>query len=174
MKSSVLSLALIAASAIAAPIGDVETRGFETVGALSSELSKRQSLSVERDELGLCRPVTVIFARGTSESGNVGSLVGPPFFNALGAAIGYQNVGVQGVPYPATIGGYLAGGDLGGASTLAALTQQAFDQCPHSQIVLSGYRFVKHDTSRQQVHANHQPAKELRRSTSECSSSQLP
>ncbi len=142
MKSLILSLALIAASTVAAPVEDVETRGFKTMGALSSELSTRQSLSVERDELGLCRPVTIIFARGTSELGNVGSLAGPPFFNALGAAIGYQNVGVQGVPYPATIGGFLAGGDQGGARTLAALTQQAFDQCPQSQIVLSGYRFV--------------------------------
>ena len=142
MKSYIVSLALLAASVAAAPVENAEARGFETMGALSSEMSKRQSLSVERDELSWCRPVTVIFARGTVELGNVGSLVGPPFFNAFGAAIGFQNVGVQGVPYPATIAGYLAGGDQDGARTLAALTQQAFSQCPQSQIVLSGYRCV--------------------------------
>ena len=142
MKSSILSLALLAASAVAAPVENAEARAFEAMGALSSEMSKRQSLSVERDELSWCRPVTVIFARGTVELGNVGSLAGPPFFNALGAAVGFQNVGIQGVPYPATIGGYLSGGDRGGARTLATLTQQAFSQCPHSQIVLSGYRYV--------------------------------
>ena len=145
MKSSILSFALLASSVVAAPVENAEARGFETMGALSSEMGKRQSISVERDELSWCRPVTVIFARGTVELGNVGSLAGPPFFNALGAAIDFQNVGVQGVPYPATIGGYLAGGDQGGAGTLAALTQQAFSQCPQSQIVLSGYRRVIFD-----------------------------
>ena len=44
------------------------------------ELEKRQSLSDTRNDLvnGICRAVTVIFARGTTESGNVGTLVGPP------------------------------------------------------------------------------------------------
>ncbi len=142
MKSFFISLTLLAASVTAVPVGDAATRGFETMGALSSEMSKRQSFSVVENQLGLCRPVTVIFARGTSELGNVGSLAGPPFFNALDAAIGVQNVGVQGVPYPATIGAYLTGGDVGGGKTLAALTQQAMSQCPNSQIVLSGYRCV--------------------------------
>lgn len=142
MKSPILSLALLVASVIAAPVGDAAIRGFETMGALSSEISKRQSFSVVENQLGLCRPVTVIFARGTIELGNVGSLAGPPFFNALKFAIGAQNVGVQGVPYPASIGGYLTGGDVSGGKTLAALTQQAMSQCPQSQIVLSGYRSV--------------------------------
>ena len=143
MKTSILSLVLLAASVAGAPVGDTDTRGFETMGELSFEISKRQNYDVERDELGLCKTVTVIFARGTVELGNVGSLAGPPFFNALGAAIGNQNVGVQGVPYPATIEGYLLGGDAAGGTTLAALTQQAVSQCPDSQIVLSGYRYVK-------------------------------
>ena len=63
-------------------------------------LEKRTLYGDTANELGLCRPVTVIFARGTVESGNVGLLAGPPFFNALSAIIGGSNLGVQGVPYP--------------------------------------------------------------------------
>lgn len=72
-------------SVIAIPID--RNAAYELVEAESfgNGLSKRQSLSVTQNQLGLCRPVTVIFARGTIEQGNVGSLVGPPFFNALDA-----------------------------------------------------------------------------------------
>ena len=47
--------------------------------------------------------------------------------------IGYSNIAVQGVDYGATIAGYLEGGDPAGASTLAALTNQAASQCPSTQ-----------------------------------------
>ena len=107
-----------------------------------AQLLRRQSLAVSRNDVtnGVCKPVTIIFARGTLELGNVGSLAGPPFFNALGAMIGYSNIAVQGVNYGATIAGYLEGGDPAGAADLAALTNQAVSQCPSTQIILSGYR----------------------------------
>lgn len=44
-----------------------------------------------------CREVTILFARGTTEEGNVGELVGPPFFQAVADIIGSDNVAVQGV-----------------------------------------------------------------------------
>ena len=69
----------------------------------------------------------------------MGDLVGPPFFNALDDLIGAENIAVQGVDYPATIGGYLIGGDPGGAQTTAELLNQAASNCPDTQIVLSGY-----------------------------------
>lgn len=72
-------------SVIAVPIDQNTAYELVEVESFSDGLSKRQSLSVTQNQLGLCRPVTVIFARGTIELGNVGSLVGPPFFNALGA-----------------------------------------------------------------------------------------
>ena len=131
MKASILYMPSFALSTAAVP-----------VESFSIDLSKCQSLSDTENQLGLCRPVTVIFARGTIELGNVGSLAGPPFFSALDVAIGARNVGVQGVDYPATIVGYLEGGDKGGAATLAALTEQAASQCPGTQIVLSGYRYM--------------------------------
>lgn len=145
MKSLILRLALLASAAIASPVSPAKPQGFEQMGALSAALSnrplsKRQNdWSDTRNELSECKSVTVIFARGTIELGNVGSLVGPPFFDALDLAIGADNVAVQGVPYPADIAGYLEGGDQGGAATAAQLLEQAASQCPDTQIVLSGY-----------------------------------
>lgn len=42
----------------------------------------------------------------------------------------------------ANVVGYLTGGDAGGSATFAQLTQRAASQCPQTQIVLSGYRYV--------------------------------
>lgn len=67
---------------------------------------------------GSCGAVTVIFARGTTEPGNVGVLVGPPFFDALKSTIGAGNVVVQGVDYPASVEGFLVGGDSASAQTM--------------------------------------------------------
>ena len=148
MKSLIPRLALLASAAIASPVSPAKPQGFEQMGALSAALSNRHSGTLSkrqndrsdtRNELSECKSVTVIFARGTVELGNVGSLVGPPFFDALDLAIGADNVAVQGVPYPADIVGYLEGGDQGGAATAAQLLEQAASQCPDTQIVLSGY-----------------------------------
>ncbi len=68
--------------------------------------------------------MTVIFARGTTEQGNVGTLSGPPFFDALSKVIGVKNLAVQGVVYPADIPGFLAGGDANGSKNMAQLVQQ--------------------------------------------------
>ena len=104
-------------------------------------LSERDTWSGTRNDLsGPCLPVTIIFARGTVELGNVGTFAGPPFFNALADIIGDSNIAVQGVDYGATIAGYLEGGDPAGASTLASLTNEAASKCPDTLIILSGYR----------------------------------
>jgi cutinase len=73
-----------------------------------------------------CRAVTLIYARGTSQQGNVGdpAAVGPLFFNALVQRIGTGNLAVQGVTYSASIAGFLAGGDAAGSRTMASLTAQ--------------------------------------------------
>ncbi len=66
-----------------------------------------------------CKPYTVVFARGTVEPGNVGILVGPPFFDALKAKLGSSALAIQGVNnYKATIAGYLAGGDGKGSADM--------------------------------------------------------
>ncbi|KUJ19203.1 cutinase-domain-containing protein [Mollisia scopiformis] len=86
-----------------------------------------------------CKAMTVIFARGTTEQGNVGTLSGPPFFASLAQSVGTENLAVQGVDYPADIPGFLAGGDANGSKTMAQLVTQAMTTCPNTKVVMSGY-----------------------------------
>lgn len=66
-----------------------------------------------------CGDITVIFARGTTEAGNVGVIAGPPFFNEIERRLGNgKTLVVQGVDYPANVAGFLAGGDRQGSQTM--------------------------------------------------------
>ncbi|KAI9870062.1 MAG: hypothetical protein M1823_008863, partial [Watsoniomyces obsoletus] len=65
--------------------------------------------------------MTVLFARGTTETGNMGTVAGPPFVSAIGSMMGAGNVAVQGIEYPADIPGFLAGGDKGGSALMAKM-----------------------------------------------------
>ena len=68
---------------------------------------------------GTCKPYTVIFAKGTTEPGNVGVLVGPPFFEAMKEKFGSANVAVQGVNgYDSSVENYLEGGDPAGGVSM--------------------------------------------------------
>lgn len=87
-----------------------------------------------------CKALTIIFARGTVEAGNVGARVGPPLFAAVANITGEANLAVQGVDYPAGIFGFLAGGDSAGSTLMKELVQQAISQCPETKIIMSGYR----------------------------------
>ncbi|KAJ5054019.1 uncharacterized protein L3040_000305 [Drepanopeziza brunnea f. sp. 'multigermtubi'] len=87
-----------------------------------------------------CTAHTVIFARGTAEPGNVGILVGPPFFAALEARLGPGQFSVQGVnTYPASVEGFLAGGDARGSIEMAVQIFDAFLSCPETKLVVAGY-----------------------------------
>lgn len=70
---------------------------------------------------GQCGDVTLIFARGTDEPGNVGALVGPEFYAALEGAVGSgTSVVFQGVDdYDATVTEYLEGGSTTGAADMS-------------------------------------------------------
>ena len=138
MITSTFLTTLLALGASALPTTSISKRDYSH----RYGLVERDNYSVTRNDLvdGVCDAVTIIFARGTLELGNVGSLAGPPFFNALADLIGTQYVAVQGVDYAASIAGYLEGGDPAGAATMASLIDQAVSQCPSTQIVLSGYR----------------------------------
>ncbi|KAF2131840.1 carbohydrate esterase family 5 protein [Dothidotthia symphoricarpi CBS 119687] len=82
--------------------------------------------------------MTVIFARGTGEMGNVGSVAGPPMFKVLREKLGATRVTVQGVEYPADAGGNASMGGTGG-TVMAQLVATALSQCPSTKIILSGY-----------------------------------
>ncbi|KAK8862062.1 hypothetical protein PGQ11_008297 [Apiospora arundinis] len=106
----------------------------------ASPVDKRQSLggTSQNGLSGACKGTTVIFARGTTEAGNVGSVAGPPFFQALSKMVN-GDLAVQGVEYPADIPGFLAGGDKNGSAKMAQLVQQAIAKCPNTKVVMSGY-----------------------------------
>lgn len=104
-------------------------------------LASRQISNTANDLLNNvpCRALTLIFARGTTETGNMGTIVGPPFADALISSFGTSAVAVQGVDYGATIPEFLEGGDPVGSATLAALVARAVTQCPSTKILISGY-----------------------------------
>ncbi|ORY01278.1 cutinase-domain-containing protein [Clohesyomyces aquaticus] len=135
--SSILSLAAVFVGINAAPAIDA------IVDAQS--LTKRQYLSSTYNQLTdgtACRPVTVIYARGTSQAGNVGdsAAVGPIFFNNVASKIGGTGqLAIQGVTYSASVLGFLAGGDLAGTTTMTNLVNTASTKCPSTKIILGGY-----------------------------------
>lgn len=89
---------------------------------------------------GGCKAMTVLFARGTTELGNMGSIAGPPFVSAVGKMMGgAANVAVQGIQYPADVPGFLVGGDAGGSKLMAQMVGQVRAQCPDTTLVMAGY-----------------------------------
>jgi len=87
-----------------------------------------------------CPAMSVIFARGTAEFGNVGILTGPPFFAAIAEYMnGTGRLAIQGVDYPAEVASFLAGGSPIGAALMAQLINTTLAACPSTPLVLSGY-----------------------------------
>ena len=98
MKASgMLSVLALAASASAIPLPQFTWPGF---GGGSSGTSSSTSNDVTNN-VQPCRGTTVIFARGTSEGGNIGSIIGPQLKKALVTKLGANGIAFQGVPYPA-------------------------------------------------------------------------
>ncbi len=122
----------------------VITGSITALPTFPSSLFTRQRSFTRNDLIdgSPCKDLTVIYARGTSESGNVGSIAGPPFFSALASSLGASKVDVQGVAYNADWPGAFAGGDAQGSTTMANLVNQASTQCPDTKIVMSGYRYI--------------------------------
>lgn len=149
MKASLLPLAVLVSSALSAPtpaqegvsfpITDIIDSGLtveEYARTLESQqksapaLSKRQFSGTTYNQLTdgtACRPISIIYARGTTQAGNVGDVgsEGPTFLNALASRLGgASRLAVQGVNYPADVFGFLAGGSAEGATTMFNLINQ--------------------------------------------------
>ena len=117
------------------PLAELEAWYEKALNGDGSDLEARQYTSSTSNELidgTACRAVTMIYARGTGQQGNIGdsAAVGPLFFNGIAQIIGRNNLAVQGVTYPANVAGFLAGGDAAGSRTLAQLAQQVFTSLP--------------------------------------------
>lgn len=113
------------------PLAELEAWYEKALNGDGSDLEARQYTSSTSNELidgTACRAVTMIYARGTGQQGNIGdsAAVGPLFFNGIAQIIGRNNLAVQGVTYPANVAGFLAGGDAAGSRTLAQLAQRVF------------------------------------------------
>ncbi|KAI1812206.1 cutinase [Poronia punctata] len=122
----------LASLAIASPIApQVETT-----------LATRATRSTENElSLGPCKDVIFIFARGSTEIGNMGTVVGPGVADQLKARLGSSRVAVEGVDYAALLStNYLPGGtDALSEARMKALLNMAATKCPNSQIVTGGY-----------------------------------
>ncbi|KAF8214052.1 carbohydrate esterase family 5 protein [Mycena galopus ATCC 62051] len=90
-------------------------------------------------ERAACSDVMVIFARGTTEPAPIGVVAGPPLQAALTTALGGKSLSFQGVDYPASIPGFLEGGDPTGSTTMATDLTNAATSCPNAAIVTVGY-----------------------------------
>lgn len=139
MKLTLLSLALLS-GALAAPAPSADPEAFPISELLTSDLSleehalnKRQYSSSTYNQLTdgtACRDISVIYARGTSQQGNVGdaAAVGPLFFNQIASKLGgTSRLAIQGVTYSASVLGFLQGGDPTGSTTMTNLISTVRD-----------------------------------------------
>ncbi|KAH7097277.1 cutinase, partial [Auriculariales sp. MPI-PUGE-AT-0066] len=121
---------------------------LDASGSISSRQLGRSANDVTN---GVCRETTLLFARGTSEGGNLGTVVGPPLSSGLQSALGADKVAVQGIDYPASITGAIQGSiapqNGAGAVDCAKKIAQVLAACPDTSIVLAGY-----SQGAQQVH----------------------
>lgn len=117
------------ALAVAAAAGPVEVRQ-DRVGTTATEFTDSG-----------CRDIIMIWARGSSEIGNMGTVCGPPTANEIKDRFGGDRVAVEGVPYAALLStNALPGGtDRQSASLMEDLITEAASQCPDSAIVVGGY-----------------------------------
>ncbi|KAL7945358.1 carbohydrate esterase family 5 protein [Trichoderma barbatum] len=118
------------------PIGDTVDAACDLIG--DAEDVAAALFGISNTENDGCGDVTVLFARGTCDPGNVGVLVGPWFFESLQTALGRKTLGVKGVPYPASVEGFLTGSVQPGID-MANQIKSVIKSCPNTKIVLGGY-----------------------------------
>ncbi|KAF2281394.1 cutinase precursor [Westerdykella ornata] len=90
---------------------------------------------------GGCRPILFAWARGSTEAGNMGTVVGPPTSNGLKRIFGNSNVATEGVAYAALLStNALPGGTDSASKNLFKNTLNSMaSKCPDSVIVTGGY-----------------------------------
>jgi hypothetical protein len=97
-------------------------------------LVAEESEKLEKRQVGGCSANTLLFGRGTTEVGAMGSTVGPALQRGLTGA-GWK---VQGIQYSADLGGIYCLGMTGGLKCRDQVNALG-KRCPNTKIVLSGY-----------------------------------
>ncbi|EGY22033.1 hypothetical protein VD0002_g4090 [Verticillium dahliae] len=90
---------------------------------------------------GGCKPIIMLFARGSTETGNMGTVCGPPTANGVKANFGADQVAVEGIEYAAALSTNFGNGgaDRRGVAEMERLIAQANTDCPDSMLVVGGY-----------------------------------
>jgi cutinase len=83
-----------------------------------------------------CSQVEVLFARGTGESGTLGTIVGPDFTQAVESDLPGVSVSIWGDPYAASANQSSAGP---GATDMTDQIESTAASCPGTEYILGGY-----------------------------------
>ncbi|KLU92247.1 cutinase [Magnaporthiopsis poae ATCC 64411] len=138
MRFSLAVTAAFVARALAAPLTLLETEY-----SFPRRLVARQTVGTEANEFknGPCRDIVLLFARGSTQDGNMGQQPGPDLANAMKAKFGADRVAAQGMSYAAILAGNLAEGGATSmeSSDFADLIKDVAVKCPDARIVVSGY-----------------------------------
>ncbi|KXH29756.1 cutinase [Colletotrichum simmondsii] len=137
MKTQITILTLTA-TALCSPIFLIHRAQVDT----TVQLQSRQTGTIAKEYTqGGCRDVIFIFARGSTEVGNMGSTVGPPTSDGLKKKYGENKVATEGVDYAAGLTtNFLPGGaDPVGVDEMKRLLTDATNKCDKSKIVAGGY-----------------------------------
>lgn len=142
-----LSILALASAAIAAPAAIVVPVPVVTPQEVTPnpEFVARQILPTTEEGLtrgNSCGDVVLIFARGSTEVGNMGTIIGPDLARALNTRLTGRDLTVQGVNYAAAVApNYLPGGtDAASEEEMKKMLRLAHTKCPDADIVVSGYR----------------------------------
>ncbi|KAF3002134.1 hypothetical protein E8E14_001654 [Neopestalotiopsis sp. 37M] len=101
-----------------------------------------------------CTAYTVLFARGTTETGTLGTVVGPGLQKAVQSSLGADQVTIKGTSYPADMAGITseATGSGPGSKAMTADATSVLSSCPDTKIILTGYSqggMVVHNAAKQ-------------------------
>jgi len=121
-----------------------------SVAALSGLAAAAPSLQLDKRQItandlqgGACKKVTLIFARASTEVGNMGSSMGPTVCSGLKSKFGAGNVACQGVggAYSAGLADNVmpAGTSQGAITEATKLFNMAVSKCSTTTIVAGGY-----------------------------------
>ncbi|KAG6116150.1 hypothetical protein E4U14_000460 [Claviceps sp. LM454 group G7] len=127
---------VVRSNGIAGDVNDLEARQFG-MGMGGMTRNDLESGS------GTCPKAIFIFARGSTEPGNMGASVGPTVANTLTNQLGQGQVWIQGVGGPYTAGlpenAMPAGSSPAAIAEMDRLFTLAHTKCPTSSILAGGY-----------------------------------